>query len=113
MSELLSIVCFLGFLVGQIQVLSLAIKGKGFSPLKNAFVIIYLLIGINLPIIAYLIIAVKFEKNIPILSLLFNFYIFGIILIGISSIIYEYYNIFKNLKSNKTCKQDKNTEPNR
>ena len=104
MSELLSIVFFLGFLVGEIQILSLAIKGKGFRVIKNVFVIVYLLIGINIPIIGYLIISVKYNKNIPLLSLLFNFYVYGIILIGISSITYDYYKILKNRKSTKTNK---------
>jgi cytochrome b subunit of formate dehydrogenase len=48
MSELLSIVSLVGFLVGQIQIVTLAIKGKKFSFTKNAFVIAYLLIGINI-----------------------------------------------------------------
>jgi hypothetical protein len=95
MSELLSIVSLVGFLVGQIQIVTLAIKGKKFSFTKNAFVIAYLLIGINIPLTGYFIILIKYQKNIPLLSLLFNFYVFGIILIGISLIIYDYYKILK------------------
>lgn len=101
MSEILSIVCFIGFLAGQIQIISLAVKEKGFSLLKNVFVIFYLLIGINIPIIIYLIISVKYHKNIPLLSMLVNYYSFGITLIGISSIICDYYKILKIKKSNK------------
>lgn len=106
MSELLSIVYFIGYLVGQIQILSLTIKGKGFSFLKTVFVIIYLLIGVNIPIIVYLLISIKYQKNIPLLTLLFNFYVFGIILIGLSSIIYDYYNVWKHKKSNKSLNID-------
>lgn len=107
MSELLSIVCVLGFLVGQIQIVSLAIKGKKFSLLKNGLVIIYLLIGINIPLVGYLIISINSHKNIPLLSLLFHFYVFGIILVGISSILYDYNKILKNKKSDKSLTADK------
>lgn len=106
MPELLSIVCVLGFLVGLIQILSLAIKDKKFSFIKNIFVIVYLLVGISIPIIGYFIISIKYQKHIPLLSLLFNFYVFGIILIGISTVVYDYYKILKNKKSNKSLNAD-------
>lgn len=111
MPELLSIVCFLGFLAGLIQILSLAIKGKEFNFIKKIFVIAYLLIGINIPIIGYLIISIKYQKHIPLLSLLINFYVFGIILIGISSFIYDYCKILKNKKSKKSLNADSGNSP--
>jgi len=106
MSEILSIICFIGFLAGQTQIISLAIKEKGFGLLKNAFVISYLLIGLNIPIIIYLIISVKYNKNIPLLSLLVNFYSYGIVLIGISSFIYDYYKLLKIKKSSKSLSNE-------
>lgn len=95
MKEIISIVFVLGILAGEFQIISLSTKEKGYSIKKKILIGIYLLATINLPIVGYVWYLIKNNNEIPILSNLLVIYLCGLWLIGVSTIIMDYYKTIK------------------
>jgi hypothetical protein len=104
MKEMISVILVLGILAGQFQIVSTATKDKGFTTVKKIFVGIYLIVGINFPIIAYFIYVLRGNQPVPIVGRLIDFYLIGIFLIGVTTFCLDYYKVYKKKKLNLTSR---------
>lgn len=96
MKELFLFLFLIFSIVGEITIIATVFKDKNFTKLKIAFISVYLFIGINIPIVLYIFLTYKLQKQIPILSLGITFYEWGIFLIGVTSILIPSLKFIKN-----------------
>ncbi|HBH28050.1 MAG TPA: hypothetical protein DDX99_04290 [Desulfofustis sp.] len=82
-------------LFGQLTVITKVIEGKKFSVLKTILVAIYLLVGINLPLLIYAYLIYRVGGDIPILGFAITFYVLGLCIMGLTAIGHSLYKFIK------------------
>ncbi len=99
MLEIMSVIFVVGILAGEFQIISLTTKDKEYSKIKTIIIYIYQFIGINIPVLAYALYVIKKNKEIPIITNLILLYLVGLFLIGLTTVIADYYKTYKKRKT--------------
>ncbi len=96
MRELFSFLVFVFIIIGELFIISTLLKEKNFTILKKNFIRVYLLIGLNVPLIIYGFLLFKAKQPIPILSPSMAIYEWGLCLIGFTATCAPVYKFIKN-----------------
>jgi hypothetical protein len=94
----MNVILVILLIFGQFTVITKVIEGKDFSVLKTILVAIYLLVGINIPLVIYAYLVYYIGGDVPGLGLAITFYILGLCIMGLTAIGHSLYKFIKKLR---------------